>query len=222
MATEEPKPNATSSATEGDEVKKLKEELKQSKETVADLTSKVSDLQGTIISPQYQEYMKAQNQPPPQTFQPTDFAAGRTGEVDLESMDRKEYSAWLLGEIDKRFAPRIEQVSQNQRRDQIQRDIKDAKDRYKDFGSYDTAMGKDATRIINEGPNALDMYLIQKGREVIQSQASKPEQKPEGTASEKPTTGVNAPTDTKKMTLAEKVSKEWDEKGIDEKFPPPK
>jgi len=220
MATDEKKTNAPVPASGADEVKQLKEELKQSKETVGDLTAKVSDLQGTIISPQYQEYMKTQNQPAPQTFQPTDFAAGRTGEVDLESMDRKEYSNYLLGEMDKRLGPRIDQVSQDTKRYQIDRDIKDVKGKYKDFETYDKLMGKDASRIINEGPTALDMYLIQKGRETVQSQ--KTEQKTEETKTEKPTTGGNAPTDTKQLTLAEKVSKKWDEAGIDEKFPTPK
>lgn len=218
MATDEKQTNATPSASEGDDVKKLKEELKQSKETVADLTSKVSDLQGTIISPQYQEYLNAQKQP--QTFQPTDFAAGRTGEVDLESMDRKEYSAWLIGEFEKRVTPRIERVTQDVKRDQIQRSIDSAKASYKDFENYDRAMGKDATRIINEGPNALDMYLIQKGREVVQSQKGK-ETETE-TKSEKPTGASNAPVPPEKMSLTEKVSKKWDELGIDEKFPSPK
>jgi len=221
MATDDKKTNAPVPASGADEVKQLKEELKQSKDTVADLTSKVSDLQGTIISPQYQEFLTSQKQPP-QTFQPTDFAAGRTGEkeVDLESMDRKEYSTWLLGEMDKRLGPRIDQVSQDTKRYQIDRDIKDVKGKYKDFETYDKLMGKDASRIINEGPTALDMYLIQKGRETVQSQ--KTEQKTEETVTEKPTGASNAPVPPEKMTLKENVSKKWDEMGIDEKFPPPK
>jgi len=219
MATDDKKTNATVPASGADEVKQLKEELKLSKDTVADLTSKVSDLQGTIISPQYQEYLNTQKQPP-QTFQPTDFAAGRTGEVDLESMDRKEYSTWLLGEMDKRLGPRIDQVSQDTKRYQIDRDIKDVKGKYKDFETYDKLMGKDASRIINEGPTALDMYLIQKGRETVQSQ--KTEQKTEETKTEKPTGASNAPVPPEKRTLKESAEKAWDEAGIDEKFPPPK
>lgn len=214
MATEN-KSNAPPTATEGDEVKQLKEELKQSKEQVADLTGKVSDLQGTIISPQYQEYMKAQNQP--QTFQPTDFAAGRTGEIDLEAMDRKEYSTWLLGEMDKRFGPRIDLNAQNLRQYQLQGGIKDAKGKWKNFDNYKKAMGKTAARLEAGDIRAEDVYKIESWTPPAES-----EEKGKGTvASEKPTGATSAPTDTKKLTLAEKASKIWEEKGIDEKFPSP-
>jgi len=219
MATDEKKTNATSSASEGDDVTKLKEELKDRDEKVADLTGKVSDLQATIISPQYQEYMKAQNQP--QTFQPTDFAAGRTGEgeLDLESLDRKQFSQYLLGEIEKRISPRIDQVSQNVRKDQLQRGIKDARGKFKDFDNYKSEMGKIALRLEAGDIRADDLYKLVSWK----AEAEKEGDKGEGTTeSEKPTTGVNAPTDTKQLTLAEKVSKKWDEAGIDEKFPPPK
>lgn len=223
MATDDKKTNAAVPASGADELTKVKEELKESKGQVADLTSKVSDLQGTIISPQYQEYMKAQNQSAPQTFQPTDFAAGRTGEgdLDLESLDRKQLVQVILGEVAKQMNPRIDQVSQNVRQDQLHRGIKDARGKFKDFDNYKTAMGKLAARLESGQITAEDVYKLASWKPPEGGEAETDKDKGT-TTSEKPTTGGNAPTDTKKLTLAEKVSKQWDEKGIDEKFPPPK
>lgn len=218
MAKPNDETNATPSANEGDELTKVKEELKESKGQVADLTSKVSDLQGTIISPQYQEYMKAQNQPPPQTFQPTDFAAGRTneGDLDLEGLDRKQLIQVILGEVEKRMAPRIDQVSQNVRQDQLHRSIKETRGKYTDFDNHKTAMGKLAARIEAGGLTADDVYKLATWKASLEDETDKGKKT---IVSEKPTTGGNAPTDTKKLTLAEKASKVWDDLGVDEKHP---
>ena len=222
MAKPDDKTNATVPASGADELTKVKEELKQSKEQVADLTGKVSDLQGTIISPQYQEFMKAQNQPA--TFQPTDFAAGRTdkGEADLEMMDNKQLVQHIVGEITKSIAPRIDQVSQTVRRDQLQRGIDDARGKHKDFDNQKLAMGKIASRFDAGQFTADDVYKVATWKGEKEAEAGDKDKSDKTIVSEKPTTGGNAPTDTKQLTLAEKVSKRWDEKGIDEKFPPPK
>ena len=217
MAKPDDKTNATVPASGADEVKQLKEELKQRDGVVADLTQKVSDLQGTIISPQYQEFMKAQNQPA--TFQPTEFAAGRTdkGEVDLEMMDNKQLVQHIVTEVNKSLAPRIDQVSQNVRRDQLQRGIDEARGKHKDFDNQKLAMGKIAARFDAGQFTADDVYKVAswKGEKEVEV-----EDKDDKTiVSEKPTGATNAPTDTKKMTLAETANKLWEEKGVDEKHP---
>ena len=221
MATDEKKTNATVPASGADELTKVKEELKQSKGEVADLTQKVSDLQGTIISPQYQEFMKAQNQPA--TFQPTEFAAGRsTGkeEVDLEMLDNKQLVQHMMGEFNKQFGSRIDQVSQNVRQDQLQRGIKDAKGKHKDFDNFKVAMGKTAARLESGNITAEDVYKIESWKSPTEAGTEDKDDKT--IVSEKPTTGGDAPTDVKQLTLKESAEKLWEDKGIDEKFPPPK
>jgi len=223
MATDDKKTNATSSATDGDDkVKKLEEMVNKQTEQIADLTEKLSTAQSQIISPQYQEYIQSRNQPAGK-FEGSDFAAGRTGEIDLESMDRKEFMTHMLGEIDKRVSPRIDQVTQDVRQDRIDRGIDSAQKTYSDFKNYERNMGQDASRINRGGLTAEDVYLMQKGREFVKSLTDKDtEPKPDTTKTEKPGTAGEAPTTTEKMTPRQIAEKVYDEMEIDEKFPPPK
>jgi len=217
MANNEPKTNATPSASEGDKDKKYEDEIKQLKEQNAGLEGKVSDLQATIISPNYQEFIRTQNQPSSQ-FQPASFAAGRTQspteEIDLESMDRKQYSQYLINEMKKVVQPNIDAIGQTVRQGLLQSSIEKAKTKHSDFDNHKVAMGKTAARIEAGGLTAEDVYKIQ----TWQSPQKEGKEKVE-TKTEKPTGGGAAPTTTEKLTPQQIASKVWDDKGVDEKHP---
>lgn len=166
MATEG-KPNASPPANEGEpkqdaEIKELKVAKQQLLDANQQLQRQIDELKGTIISPQYQEFMKVKNQPG--QFSRSDFAAGRQEEPDLEVMSNAQLVQYIMDNvgrsIESNITPQLRKLSTDMQRDQLSRGIKDAKGKYQDFDNFAAQMSQISARLERSGFTAEDIYKI--------------------------------------------------------------
>ena len=193
MATDPKQTNANPPATGGDKEPKTEiDELRATNQQLLtgnqQLQTQIDELKGTIISPQFQEFMKVKNQPG--QFSGSDFAAGRQ-EPDLETMDRAQLVQYIMDGVSKTIqgtvAPQIDKLNVDMQRDQLSRGIKDAKGKYPDFDNFAAQMSQTSARIERGGFTAEDIYKITTHSGPSKAGAAKLPDK--GDVTEPPTTG---------------------------------
>jgi hypothetical protein len=132
-------------------VEELKAELERYK-------GKTGEYERLLLDPSYLEFVAGRGDATPQA--PVQRA--QKEDVDFDSMTNKDLVEYLVntfrGELRQNLAP----VAQNQQLAEMQRQVAEAQDRYKDFWDYKIEMVKLARS--NPALTADDAYHIAKGR----------------------------------------------------------
>jgi len=200
---EDPK-GITEPDTRDKEIVELKQKLEAS-------DRKLTEVQTTLLSPQYQQQVREQQ--PSGSYQPPYGQQQVSGGEDLEAMDNAQLARTIEDRVGRALDTKLKvvgdyitQLDQRTTQDKIEQSIASTKSKYKFFDNYKTSMIDTAARIRKEGVNALDILKIASWQQPAQVP------KEETVTTEKPTQTTSAPPSTEKLSMQERIEKIYDEK----------